>query len=60
MDQVQCTCKKCGASIGEFINLWTQIGNKHFSPVVVSNSPVRVGHKGLSRLGDSNTLVQGW
>ena len=33
MDNVVCSCLKCGSELGNFKNSWIGIGNSYFSPV---------------------------
>ncbi|KAH7627548.1 hypothetical protein B0T09DRAFT_411389 [Sordaria sp. MPI-SDFR-AT-0083] len=37
MELVVCRCKKCRNTIGKFINLWMQVNEKGFSPIIRSD-----------------------
>lgn len=37
MELVVCCCKKCRNTIGKFINLWMQVNEKGFSPIIRSD-----------------------
>ncbi|KAK4127143.1 hypothetical protein N657DRAFT_661377 [Parathielavia appendiculata] len=59
METVFCECKKCGAPIGRFVNLWTQIGKSYFSPVVEPEDDLAIQYHGTIRIGEQGTLVEG-
>ncbi|KAK3330873.1 hypothetical protein B0H66DRAFT_77801 [Apodospora peruviana] len=59
MDKVLSHCNNCHSTIGQFMNLWTQIGKSYFSPVVEPNSDLEVDCQGTVRLGETGTLVEG-
>ncbi len=60
METVFCECKKCGAPVGRFVNLWTQIGKSYFSPVVEPEDDLAVRCQGAARIGERGTLVEEW
>ncbi|KAI1075803.1 hypothetical protein F5B20DRAFT_373895 [Whalleya microplaca] len=57
MQQVACACMKCKRHLGELLNLWTQIGKSYISPIVPSETGLRITPSGSARLGDKQTLV---
>ncbi|KUI67417.1 hypothetical protein VM1G_02778 [Cytospora mali] len=59
MERIRCNCKQCGSKLGEFVNLWTQVGKSYCTPVVQPFEPLNIQHDGEARLGDSQTLVDG-
>ncbi|TPX08776.1 uncharacterized protein E0L32_009716 [Thyridium curvatum] len=58
MDLVYCRCKSCGGRLGDFINLWTQIGKSYFAPLVEPRAELNVKLQGNVRVGEKNTLVE--
>lgn len=60
MEPVRCHCKTCGSTIGDFANLWTQIGRNYFSPVVDLCANLNVSPQNMARAGEKHTLVEGW
>lgn len=60
METVDCNCARCGAKLGRFTNLWTQIGKSYFSPAVTSQEDPWVMSQGVTRIGEKGTLVDGW
>ena len=62
METVDCNCKKCGTTIGHFINLWTQVGKRYFSPIVNpdSDDSLALRSEGGIRVGEAGTLVEEW
>ncbi|KAK1827208.1 hypothetical protein QBC39DRAFT_267529 [Podospora conica] len=58
MESVYCNCKQCSATIGLFVNLWTQIGKSYFSPVIAPDDSPAVLREGASRMGEKGTLVE--
>ncbi|OIW35589.1 hypothetical protein CONLIGDRAFT_63525 [Coniochaeta ligniaria NRRL 30616] len=59
METVTFTCKTCDSSIGEFANLWTQIGKSYFSPIVDPQRGPDIRSHGPLRSGEKGTLVEG-
>ena len=59
MDTLECTCSACGNVIGQFINLWVQIGKTYYSPVVQGYEPPALVPSGVVRQGSSGTLIEG-
>ncbi|KAH8675777.1 hypothetical protein BX600DRAFT_507985 [Xylariales sp. PMI_506] len=58
MDTVIVTCEKCDATVGEFVNVWTQIGKSYISPIIVADgSQIELMQTGPVRPGESQTLV---
>lgn len=56
-------CAKCGLELKILANLWTQIGKKYITPVthVEDKSEAdKIAATGAIRIGDANTLVEGW
>ncbi|KAK3311199.1 uncharacterized protein B0T15DRAFT_507784 [Chaetomium strumarium] len=49
MESVFCECKECGALIGRFTNLWTQIGKDLFSPVLEPEGDLAIHCQGHDR-----------
>lgn len=60
MELISCTCKACNVIIGDFANLWTQIGTSYYSPIVDPEPDVGIGSRGTVRFGEKGTLVEGW
>lgn len=60
MDLVYCRCRSCGGRLGDFINLWTQIGKSYFAPLVEPRAELNVKLQGNVRVGEKNTLVEAW
>lgn len=60
MEIITFTCKACGSSIGDFTNLWTQIGKSYFSPIVDPQHGPDIKPHGPVRSGEKGTLVEGW
>lgn len=60
METVFCECKKCGAPIGRFANLWTQIGKSYLSPAVEPEDALAARSHGEIRVGEQGTLVEEW
>ena len=60
MEQVTCSCTKCGRDLGEFANIWTQIGKSYVSPVGGDDGNAKVENRGSVRVGDKETLVGDW
>lgn len=60
MESVYCNCKECNATIGLFVNLWTQIGKSYFSPIINPDDSPAVLAEGASRMGEKRTLVEEW
>lgn len=61
MERIVCQCKKCGARLGEFVNLWTRIGKAYFSPVVSGPRDTwNLESHGEEREGEQSTLVEKW
>ncbi|KAK0628518.1 hypothetical protein B0T17DRAFT_471715, partial [Bombardia bombarda] len=58
METVLCKCRECDANIGQFVNLWSQIGKTYFSPVVESDDELAVLSQGDVRVGERGTLVE--
>ncbi len=56
MERVQCRCKKCGDVLGEFANLWTQIGRNYVSPTVRLGNGLNVVSHGAIRVGGKRNL----
>ena len=53
-------CRKCSATIGLFVNLWTQIGKSYFSPLIDPEDELAVRSEGAVRIGEQGTLVEEW
>lgn len=60
MDTIVCRCKKCGSEVGEFINLWTQVGKSYVSPVIEPDEGPAILSRGAVRVGERGTLVEEW
>jgi hypothetical protein len=60
MEIISCICKGCDVVIGDFTNLWTQIGTSYYSPVVDAESNLGIESHGRARWGEQGTLVEGW
>lgn len=60
MEIVSFTCKECDDRIGEFANLWTQVGKSYFSPIVDAEHAPEIESHGPHRSGEKGTLVEGW
>ena len=60
MESVYCNCNQCNATIGLFVNLWTQIGKSYFSPIIDPDDSPAVVAQGSSRMGEKGTLVEEW
>ncbi|KAK0733596.1 hypothetical protein B0T26DRAFT_669994 [Lasiosphaeria miniovina] len=58
METVLCSCKKCDAALGDFVNLWTQVGKSYFSPIVEPDYDIAVQSDGAVREGERGTLVE--
>ncbi|KAK4240616.1 hypothetical protein C8A03DRAFT_13060 [Achaetomium macrosporum] len=58
METVFCECKKCGAPIGRFANLWTQIGKSFFSPVLEPEDDLAIQPQGTVRVGKRGALLE--
>ncbi|KAK0730754.1 hypothetical protein B0H67DRAFT_639216 [Lasiosphaeris hirsuta] len=58
MESVYCNCKKCDATVGLFINLWTQIGKTYFSPIIDPEDNLAILCQGAIRVGERGTLVE--
>jgi hypothetical protein len=60
METIRICCKSCDSSIGEFTNLWTQVGKSYFSPIVDPPHAPEIESAGPARAGEKETLVEGW
>jgi hypothetical protein len=60
MEVISCICKSCDIVIGNFTNLWTQIGTSYYSPVIDAESSLGIESHGGVRGGEGGTLVEGW
>jgi len=60
MDTILCSCKNCDSEIGEFANLWTQVGKSYVSPVIEPDEGPAVLCHGVVRVGERGTLVEEW
>ncbi|KFY40368.1 hypothetical protein V494_03536 [Pseudogymnoascus sp. VKM F-4513 (FW-928)] len=60
MEVATCSCAKCGTFIGDFENLWNQIGKKHFSPVNLKSKNWIVGlqHAEDVRIAPTETTIE--
>lgn len=60
MEVVTCSCVKCGTFVGDFENIWNQIGKKHFSPVSLKRKDWTVGlqHWGDVRIAPTETVIE--
>ncbi|OBT74685.1 hypothetical protein VF21_06973 [Pseudogymnoascus sp. 05NY08] len=60
MEVVTCSCAKCGTFIGDFENIWNQIGKKHFSPVSLKRKDWSAGlqHSGDVRIAPTETVIE--
>jgi hypothetical protein len=60
MDVVTCSCANCGAHVGDFENLWDQIGKRHFSPVCLKrkNWNITLQHSGDVRIAPTETAIE--
>ncbi|KAB5530292.1 hypothetical protein GE09DRAFT_387008 [Coniochaeta sp. 2T2.1] len=59
MEIITFNCKSCGGSIGDFANLWIQIGKSYFSPIVDPHHAPDIKPHGPLRAGEKGTLVEG-
>jgi hypothetical protein len=60
MEIISFICTGCDVSVGEFANLWTQIGKSYFSPIVDPEHSPAIKSHGPLRSGEKGTLVEGW
>jgi len=60
MELVYCNCKNCNATVGLFLNLWTQIGKSYFSPIIDPDGELAITYSGAIRVGERGTLVAEW
>ncbi|KAL7944765.1 hypothetical protein V8C42DRAFT_353587 [Trichoderma barbatum] len=63
MDLVAVRCAKCDSKLGNLVNLWTQIGKKYITPVAYvedKGDADKITATGAIRIGDADTLVEGW
>ncbi|KAI0600883.1 hypothetical protein F4775DRAFT_582460 [Biscogniauxia sp. FL1348] len=59
MEQVSCSCVKCNQCLSQFPNLWTKIGKGYISPIVQVEGPLNIAASNETRLGETQTLVDG-
>lgn len=60
MRTVTFACRGCDSPIGDFTNLWTQIGKSYFSPIIDPQRSPDIRSHGPLRAGEKGTLVEGW
>ncbi|KAI5923333.1 hypothetical protein F4810DRAFT_669829 [Camillea tinctor] len=59
MEQISCSCVKCNQCLSQFPNLWTKIGKGYISPIVQTEEPLNIVASSETRLGETQTLVDG-
>lgn len=60
METARCICKNCESEIGQCINIWTRIGDHHFTLVIDHNECLEIEAVGEVRLGGDGSLMEGW